>query len=1313
MIAKKRKTNNMAVNGNRVAAASSQAPHALCDIGMIELLEQDGRPTFVLDLEKVADRDNIHLQPVFCNASLRSANLQDIVTGKAVANSHLSPYEPNKYSDFKGWASSRPRHNSLIDGYFPDLSYNGLLWNCATIRKKWRIVSGSRVSHVLSSATADERELPLTVAGSASVKTQTTEDRNAREHQKVDFSLGRTPQQSWTDILPPSEYTDLFRAINWSQTPLGPLSSWSPHLRQMTCFLMADSRPASMFWGSQRAILYNEPYIMVIQKKHPKALGMTFNRVWAETVEAVEPAFVIAEAEGRATTMQDSIFFLERYGYLEETFFTWNLIPLRNQKGDTEGFYNSVSESTRQKLSDRRTATLISTVTASDMSSFWHESLNGFESNELDIPLAVSYSLETESESGKMSGSAMCVFQAALGISEDHPSVPKRVNLEQSNEGFIPLFRKARFAGGPMVLQKADGNLPEDLLQGIQWRGFGEPSSTVIVLPLAAGEEVLGFLLLGLNPRRAYDEDFERFIQLLSRQLSTSLTTAALIEQARLNQANLARQLSIRTQEVADSESRFKAMTELNPLGMFYISPEGIILYANERWYEMSGHPKELNSEMSFMGAVFEDDIATMEKQWHKLTVLKMNCTFELRLRKRWYHADSKTWKNVWILATANPVLNEDGSPKSVMGCITDISLQKQAQEDALERATLSEQITRITQEANENEKKFKQMAELSPCGMFYYSPEGLLIWANSQYYDMTGNSRDPKDQYTKSFYSATAEEDHALLDREFHKITVEKKQVRFEFRTKRPWINTMSGKPVKETAWLLCEAFPVLDEDGSVKDIMGTTTDISHLKWAESLQMRSRIAAEEARASLERFIDITSHEMRNPLSAILQSADGIASSLIEFQSSSKTHVILEELVESNLEAIQIITLCAQHQGRIINDVLTLSKLDSAMLLVSPVTLQPSTVVKNTLKMFGGELASNDIKLEFRIEESYTRFKIDWVLIDPSRMTQAIKFTRSESERTITVSLAASVDKPPKGEGVEIEWFPSRGSDTKRDLTLDPEWGKGEQVYLYFAVKDTGRGLTYEEKMRLFHRFAQANPRTHVEYGGSGLGLFISRELTELQGGEIGLASKAGKGSTFAFFIRGRRATASIDETKQKGAIGIKGRPRVTSLTDETTKSSVATDTPSLSMAVGNQIKENAPMFEILLVEDNLVNQKVLGKQLQKAGCTVSVANHGEEALDFLTKTKFWKGNADGKNLDIVLMDLEMPVMDGLTCARRIRELQQEGSLVKHVPLIAVTANARMEQIDISMAAGMDDVMPKPFRISELIPKMEKLMSEQ
>ena len=249
----------------------------------------------------------------------------------------------------------------------------------------------------------------------------------------------------------------------------------------------------------------------------------------------------------------------------------------------------------------------------------------------------------------------------------------------------------------------------------------------------------------------------------------------------------------------------------------------------------------------------------------------------------------------------------------------------------------------------------------------------------------------------------------------------------------------------------------------------------------------------------MEKFMDITSHEMRNPLSAIVQSADGIYSSLLEFQASSRTPILLDELIESNLEASRIINvchyrlhycrlpadlhdqqLCAQHQGRIVNDVLTLSKLDSAMLQVAPTPSQPPVVVKSALKMFEGELVSHDIELEFHFEDSYQRFGIDWVMMDPSRVTQilvnlltnAIKFTKSGKKREIKVSIGGSTVKPPNGERVNLEWFPSRGIGLKKDLTLDPEWGEEEPVFVYFAVKDTGQGLSDEEKARLFHRFA-------------------------------------------------------------------------------------------------------------------------------------------------------------------------------------------------------------------------------------------------
>jgi CheY-like chemotaxis protein len=125
------------------------------------------------------------------------------------------------------------------------------------------------------------------------------------------------------------------------------------------------------------------------------------------------------------------------------------------------------------------------------------------------------------------------------------------------------------------------------------------------------------------------------------------------------------------------------------------------------------------------------------------------------------------------------------------------------------------------------------------------------------------------------------------------------------------------------------------------------------------------------------------------------------------------------------------------------------------------------------------------------------------------------------------------------------------------------------------------------------------------------------------------------------------------------------------------------------------------------------VNQKVLSQQLRKAGCAVHVANHGHEALEFLRKTNFWSArevDMSPVTLDVVLMDVEMPVMDGLTCTRRIRELQHSREITGHVPIIAVSANARSEQMAEAREAGIDDAIAKPFRIPELIPKIEALV---
>jgi CheY-like chemotaxis protein len=370
--------------------------------------------------------------------------------------------------------------------------------------------------------------------------------------------------------------------------------------------------------------------------------------------------------------------------------------------------------------------------------------------------------------------------------------------------------------------------------------------------------------------------------------------------------------------------------------------------------------------------------------------------------------------------------------------------------------------------------------------------------------------------------------------------------------------------------------------------------------------------------------------------------------------------------------------------------------------------------------MFEGELDTNDIAMEFRMEKSYLDLAVDWVKLDPSRLlqvlinltTNAIKFTNGQKKRTIIVSVGASRERPNADS--DVTYFPSRSKRT--DSTTDElEWGSGENIYLKFAVQDTGRGLDEDEKILLFQRFRQASPRTHVQYGGSGLGLFISRELTELQGGEIGVSSERGIGSTFAFYIKARRIDSGPQDTpaatslsslrrassnNNSSSVTIEsrgnssGKPVFRSnTTGKTTKRSPTAPPPTPSFRSATTLDYSK--LKVLIVEDNLVNQRVLQKQLSNIGFGTEVANHGGEALKILKTSQFWNGKEqDGRELAIILMDLEMPIMDGLTCTRTIRELEANGTIVKHVPIIAVTANARLEQIESAIAAGMVSIKP-------------------
>ncbi|KAF2126869.1 aerobic respiration control sensor protein arcB [Dothidotthia symphoricarpi CBS 119687] len=1177
-------------------------------ISLREILDQDSRPTFILDLDpdSVHDEKNV-VRPVFCNAALR---LHDKLLDSIIdAPEEYTDTKLNSatYDDFRNWVSGVSTINDSRDIFPLTLFYQGLLWTGSTVRQRWRFISGNALWQASDIPKGDLLSVPSqrpdagkrrlngatpqkAVTPEAAIPTNTlrpsvqqseptsiTPSKNTSKYttgssSSVILAKPEYAVPDWTVPTPlglMSEYLTFARNIDWANTPLGAMETWTSQFRELANLVMRNPSPCALFWGEELTMLYNEAYAAeAAGNKHPALMGTGFSGPFAETWEAIGPIFRECARTGNSIRRENDAVAIERNGYLEETFFSWSFIPVFGGTDRILGFFNTPFETTYQTLSARRLQMLRyldeCLSATKTVKQFWRRLLEGLEQSHFDVPFALLYSIVDSDDADTASHSSdstislkSCHLEGSIGIPKGHPASPQRLDLKRSQEGFVPAFREAMRTREPTTLQTKDGTLPESLLEGIDWRGHGDPCNRAIIFPVRPtnGENVFAFLLVGVNPRRAYDEDYKAFATMLNRQLATSLASVLLFEDevrrsrraaetAQLQREQLTRELEVQT-------SRMRRMTEHSPLGMYLYNPEGVLIEANEKFFEITGAPKDGDDELGFLGLVTEESKTLALDMWNEMMSTLKPSTRPLQLK--------------------SPVVQ-------------------------------------------------------------------------------------PRD---------------------------------------------LNGEPIE--CWVMAYSQPDLNPGGELVSVMGSITDISHMKWAQGLQERRLREAEETKRQQNEFIDITSHEMRNPLSAILICSDDIRDTLTQHQFSSNDQQVITDCIE----AANNIALCVQHQKSIVDDILTVSKLDSNLLLITPIPAQPVEVVQRAMSMFKPEVQAKDIQFKFCPDESLQRLGIDQILLDPSRLlqitvnliTNAIKFTQASPERSISVHISASTDKPDfSAQG--FKFVPTRSTLI---VTAGEDWSTSELLYLRVEVQDTGCGLTVEEKELLFERFAQASPRTHAHYGGSGLGLFISRQLAELHGGQIGVSSQAGVGSTFGFFIQCKK----IPSTSRPG------------LSRRTTGQSDMVKSPRKSVTVVSDLKKpkvakpksmELERLHVLIVEDNIVNQKVLSKQLIKCGFIVSTADNGIFALEHLQKTEFY--TQGGMPLSVILMDLEMPEMDGLTCCKRIREMEAEGTLNSHVPIIAVTANVRVEQIATAKESGMDDVVSKPFRVPELLAKIKSLLEQ-
>jgi signal transduction histidine kinase/CheY-like chemotaxis protein len=438
------------------------------------------------------------------------------------------------------------------------------------------------------------------------------------------------------------------------------------------------------------------------------------------------------------------------------------------------------------------------------------------------------------------------------------------------------------------------------------------------------------------------------------------------------------------------------------------------------------------------------------------------------------------------------------------------------------------------------------------------------------------------------------------------------------------------------KTEQLLREKLRLISENFRVTERnLRSALQLSSLAKREMNRVK-RQAETAARAKGE-FLANMSHEIRTPLTAIV----GYTDLMIEEGD-------LAKAPPSRVEYLQAVRRNGQHLLTVLNDILDLSKIEAGKIEIERIPVAPKQVVEDVVGVMR-QVAMNK-KIGFDV--SYEGLVPAEIRTDPTRLRQilmnlvgnAVKFTDQGGVRIVTQLVDAE-------------------SETPR---------------LRFSVSDTGIGLSPEARDKIFEAFSQADASTTRKFGGTGLGLTISRRLAELLGGEISVESIENRGSTFSLTIDAgdREELRLIDP----------GKGSSFAKTDD--------DDPS-TLKFLQKIREQGPHSRILLVEDGPDNQRLITFTLKKCGFEVSVAENGLQGVEQALAAR-----DSGAPFDVILMDMQMPVLDGYEATRKLREAEYTGAI------IALTAHAMKGDREKCLAAGCDDFATKPINRRELAEKI-------
>ncbi|MCD6375823.1 MAG: response regulator [Caldisericaceae bacterium] len=437
----------------------------------------------------------------------------------------------------------------------------------------------------------------------------------------------------------------------------------------------------------------------------------------------------------------------------------------------------------------------------------------------------------------------------------------------------------------------------------------------------------------------------------------------------------------------------------------------------------------------------------------------------------------------------------------------------------------------------------------------------------------------------------------------------------------------------------------PMQDQKGNITGALGIAIDITELKETETRLRRAIIQAEASNKAKSEFIANMSHEIRTPLNAIIGLSDLMDQ---------------DNLTDTQKEFLQTVRFSARELLKIINQILDFSKIESGKLELEFIPFDLKRLVQNISNAF--TIMAQQKGLDFKVH--WDEKNPQYVVGDPTRLGQVL------------INLLGNAIK-----------FTEKGEVS---LNVKKQNETDDDVDLIFVVQDTGIGIPKDKMDKIYGSFEQVDSSLTRKYGGTGLGLTITSRLIEMMGSKIQVESQQNEGTKFQFELTFPKVKdQKIEELPDFSIFLTHEKPKVAA--DFMKEETVAT------VNDGNKSDE----VHILLVEDNVINQRVAKRMVENMGYKADIANNGKEALEKLEQKKY----------DLILMDVQMPVMDGLRAAQKIRVKEINSN--EHVPIIAMTAHAQKEDRDRCLEAGMDDYLSKPINMKILEKKLKQYLKDR